>query len=30
MLAAFAVEGLFNGMDELVNETIPGVADDIE
>ena len=30
MLGAFALEGIFNGMDELVNDTIPDVVDDIE
>ena len=29
-VGAWALEAMFNGMDELVNDTIPGVVDDIE
>ena len=28
--AANAIEGMFNGFDELVNDTIPDIADDID
>ena len=27
---AKAIEGMFNGFDELVNDTIPDIADDID
>ena len=30
LLGANAIEGMFNGFDELVNDTIPGVANDID